>query len=138
MEILADMKDKADNQLRDLRNSEMKAKNSYELLRQGLQDEITAGKKELSDEKSAKAEAGEEKASSESDLAVANTEKSNGQQKNEQLASSCQTSAADHEANVAARNEELKVIDKAERILRESIGGSDSASFLQVSSRSTQ
>jgi len=136
MEILEDMKDKADGQLADLRNNEMQAKNSYNLLRQGLQDSIAAEQKELSDTRSAKAEAAEEKASGESNLAVTQKETVTSQKKNEDVTANCQTSANDHEANAAARVQELKVIGEAEQILRESTSGA--ASFLQVSAGSTQ
>jgi hypothetical protein len=46
--------------------------------------------------------------------------------------------ASDHEATVAARKEELKVIATAEKILKESTGGAESQSysFLQVSTAS--
>merc|ERR1719352_1632119 len=48
------------------------------------------------------------------------------------------TTAADHEATVAARNEELKVIHTAEKILRDSTGGAESQTygFLQVAATS--
>merc|ERR1719169_418038 len=49
--------------------------------------------------------------------------------------SDCQTVAADHEANVASRTSELKAIDEATKILKETTGGAESRqySFLQVS-----
>merc|ERR1719316_28264 len=48
------------------------------------------------------------------------------------------TTAADHEATVAARNEELKVIATAEKILKESTGGAveQTYSFLQTATSS--
>jgi len=48
--------------------------------------------------------------------------------------SDCMTTAADHEATVAARNEELKVIATAEKILKESTSGAvgQTYSLLQV------
>jgi len=47
------------------------------------------------------------------------------------------TTAADHEATVAARTEELKVIKQAEKILSESTGGAEGQtySFLQTASK---
>merc|ERR1719359_1497360 len=47
-----------------------------------------------------------------------------------------ESTAADHEATVAARNEELKVIATAEKILKESTGGAEGQtySFLQLAS----
>jgi len=136
MEVIEDMKDKAEGQLSDLRRSETKAKNSYGLLSQGLKDEIEAETKELEDTKSSKAESGEEKASSEGNLEVTKKELSSANTKNDEISSSCQTSSSDHEANVAARVEELKVIVQAEQILRESTGAA-SASFLQVKASSS-
>jgi len=51
--------------------------------------------------------------------------------------SDCMTTAADHEATVAARTEELKVIATAEKILKDSTSGAvgQTYSFLQISSR---
>lgn len=137
MEALEDLKDKAEGQLTALRSNEMKAKNSYELLRQGLQDEIKAATQELQDTKSGKAEAAEAKASSEGNLVVAKKEKASSAKKNSEVQSSCQVAAGDHEANVAARKEELKVLATAEKILTESTGAADAASsFLQLRSSS--
>merc|ERR1719183_3016683 len=47
------------------------------------------------------------------------------------------TTAADHEATVTARTEELKVIATAEKILKESTSGAvgQTYSFFQISSR---
>lgn len=135
MVVLEDMRDKAEGQLADLRNNEKKAKHSYEMLRQGLQDEIKAAKKELEEEKSGKAEAAEEMASATGNLEVAKRENKASNKKRDELQSSCQTAAGNHEANVAARMEELKVIGEAERILKESTGfvqEEQPESFVQV------
>ena len=50
----------------------------------------------------------------------------------------CMTTAADHEATMAARTEELKVIATAEQILKDSTSGAvgQSYSLLQLSSKS--
>merc|ERR1719377_479208 len=92
----------------------------------------------MNEEKSAKEAAGEGKATAEGDLA--GTEKAL-KESEEALAtanSDCMTTAADHEATVAARNEELKVIATAEKILKESTGGavSQTYSLLQVTASS--
>merc|ERR1719486_520619 len=92
----------------------------------------------MNEEKTAKEGAEEEKATAEGDLA--STEKAL-KESEEALAtanSDCMTTAADHEATVAARNEELKVIATAEKILKESTGGAEGQtySFLQVAASS--
>merc|ERR1719182_649237 len=91
----------------------------------------------MNEEKSAKAAADEGKATAEGDLATTVAEL---KEANSALATSnsdCMTTAADHEATVAARNEELKVIATAEKILKESTSGAagQTYSFLQMSSR---
>jgi len=135
MDLLEDMKDKTESQLADLRKSETQARNSYAMLKQSLDDEGKAATKELNDEKSNKAEASEEKASAEGNLEVATKETASSQKKNDHVQGDCQTVAADHEANVAARKEELKTIDEVEKILKEATGGA--ASFLQVAAASS-
>jgi chromosome segregation ATPase len=131
MDVLEDMKDKAEGELADLRKTETGAKNSYAMLKQSLDAEIAATTKELNDTKANKEEAGEEKASSEGDLEVTTKELKGSGEKQDTVQSDCQTVAADHQANVAARILELKTIDEAEKILRETTGGG-AASFLQV------
>merc|ERR1719218_325669 len=91
----------------------------------------------MNEEKSAKEAAAEGKATAEGDLA--STVKAL-KESNEALAtahSDCMTTAADHEATVAARNEELKVIATAEKILKDSTSGAvgQTYSLLQISSR---
>jgi hypothetical protein len=138
MDVLEDMKDKAESQLADLRITETKAKNSYALLKQSLSNEIAALKKEMADEKVGKAEAGEEKATAEGNLEVAKKETKSSKSKEAQVRSDCQTIAADHEVNVVARKVELRTIEEAEKILRESTGGAESRqySFIQTAATS--
>merc|ERR1719305_1736821 len=88
----------------------------------------------MNEEKSAKAAAAEGKATAEGDLATTVKELSDGEAALATANSDCMTTAADHEATVAARNEELKVIATAEKILKESTSGAvgQTYSLLQV------
>merc|ERR1719433_1735199 len=92
----------------------------------------------MEDEKAAQLSADEAKVTAEEDLAM--TSKSLASSK-EQLAtaqSTCLTVAADHEATVAARKEELSVIAEARKILQDTSSGavSQTYSLLQIRSRS--
>merc|ERR1719310_63795 len=105
------------------------------MMKQSLEDQMAADTKNMNEEKAAKEEAEEGKATAEGDLA--STVKAL-KQAEEDLAtanSDCMTTAADHEATVAARTEELKVIATAEKILKESTSGavSQTYSLLQTS-----
>merc|ERR1712178_518954 len=96
------------------------------------------GTKEMNEEKSAKEAAAEEKATAEGDLATTNKELKEAQGNLATANSDCMTTAADHEATVAARNEELKVIATAEKILKDSTSGAvdQTSSLLQTQSGS--
>jgi hypothetical protein len=70
VEVLEDLKDKAESELSDLRKAETKAQHNYDMLKQSLEDQKSADEKDLADEKGAKAAAEEEKATAEGDLEV--------------------------------------------------------------------
>merc|ERR1719345_104492 len=113
IDILEDMKEKAEGELSDLRKAEGSAKQEYNMLKSSLEGQIGADTKDLDDQKSGKAAAEEEKAASEGDLTGTSKELSNAQGDLATSNMNCMTTAADHEATVAARDEELAVIAKA-------------------------
>merc|ERR1719158_208146 len=91
----------------------------------------------MNEEKSAKEAAAEGKGTAEGDLATTVKELKVAEESLATANSDCMTTAADHEATVAARNEELKVIATAEKILKESTAGASGQtySFLQLRTR---
>mmetsp|Transcript_55691 Transcript_55691/g.145246 ORF Transcript_55691/g.145246 Transcript_55691/m.145246 type:complete len:703 (+) Transcript_55691:66-2174(+) len=136
VEVLEDMKDKAEAQLSELRKAEVNAKHNYEMLKQSLEDQVAADSKDMGEEKSGKAAAEEAKATAESDLETTNKDLANSKEQLATAHSSCMQTAADHEATVASRAEELKAIAEAKKILEETSAGavSQSYSFLQMAS----
>jgi len=137
VDVLADMKDKAEGELGDLRKAENSAKHNFDMLKQSLDDQISADSTDLKQEKNALAAAQEGKATAEGDLSVTKKELAAAQNELATASAECMQVAADHEATVAARAEELAVIAKAKKILEETSGGGveQSYSFLQVTSR---
>jgi len=138
VDTIEDMKDKAEAQLSDARKAEMKTKHNYEMLKQGLDDTIAADKKDLAEQKSNLAAAQEDKGTAEGELEVCKKDLKTAQDALATSQSDCMTSAADHEATIVARKEELEVIAKSKKILEETAGGAaeKSYSFLQVSASS--
>jgi hypothetical protein len=136
MDVLEDLKEKAESELADLRKAEGNAKHNYEMTKQSLVDQSDADDKDLSDEKAAKAAAEETKATAEGDLAVTTKDLANANSGLETANGNCMTVAGDHEATVAARKEELGVIATAIKILKETSDGaaSQTYSFFQVES----
>jgi len=134
--LLEEMKEKAEGQLADLRKAEATAKHNYNMLKQSLEDEMDADNKDMAEEKSLKAAAEELKATSEGDLAETVKELGKDQESLKTASTTCMSVAADHEATVKSRTEELNAIATAEKILKESTGGAveQSYSLLQIQS----
>lgn len=132
VDVLADMKDKADGELGDLRKAESNAAHNYNMLKQSLDDQIKADTADLDQEKNTQTAAEEEKATAEGDLGVTVKELKASEEELEICQSDCMLVAGDHELSVTARKDELAVIAKAKKILEESTKGA-SASFIQVS-----
>jgi len=94
--------------------------------------------KNMNAEKASKEEAEEDKAAAEGDLAATVKGLKESEEALATANRDCMTTAADHEATVASRTEELKVIATAEKILQESTGGAEEQTYslLQVTSAS--
>jgi peptidoglycan hydrolase CwlO-like protein len=138
LDTLEDLKEKAEEQLSSLRKSEMTAKHSYEMVKQSLEDQSAADSKDLEEEKSSKASAAESLAGAEGDLTTTTADLKAAEEALATAKETCAEVSADHEATVAARAEELKVIGEAIEILKNTTGGgvSQAYSFLQEATSS--
>jgi len=137
-DVLEDLKEKAEGQLSDLRKAESSTKHNYELLRTSLEAQKDADTKDMKEQQAAKAEAEEDKATAEGDLQITATTLKVSSSDLATASSTCMTVAADHEATIAARAEELKTIAEAKKILVDTSAGavSQTYSLLQVSASS--
>jgi len=138
-DVLEDMKEKAEGQLAELRKTESSTKHNFNMLKQSLTDEIAADSKDMDSEKSLKASTEESKAVAEGDLAETVKTLAEDKQALSTAGSTCMTVAADHEATVKSRNEELAAIATAKKIIGETSSGAvgQSYSFLQVVSQAS-
>merc|ERR1719215_1783173 len=71
VDLLEDLKEKAEGELAEARKAESNAKHNYAMMRQSLEDQMAADTKDMNAEKSAKEAAAESKATAEGDLATA-------------------------------------------------------------------
>jgi len=135
-DVLEDLKEKAETQLAELRKGETNTAHNYAMLKQSLEDQMAADTKDMNEEKAAKAAAEEGKAGAEGDLEVTNSDLKNAKTALATANSDCMETAANHEATVAARKDELKVIAEATKVLQDMTGGavSQTYSFVQVGS----
>merc|ERR1712217_301969 len=131
-------KEKAEEQLSGLRKAETTAKHNFAMLKQSLTDQLAADNKDMTDEKASKAASAEAKATAEGDLAKTVKDLADGENSLKTTSTSCMTVAADHEATVKSRKEELAAVAEAKKILVESSSGavSQSYSLLQTASMS--
>jgi DNA repair exonuclease SbcCD ATPase subunit len=134
VDVLADMKEKAESELAELRKAEGNAKHNYDMLKQSLTDSISADNTDMDQEKKSMGANSEEKATAEGDLSVTSKDLKASEEELATAQAECMQVAADHEATVTAREEELAVIAKAKKILEETQNGA-AANFLQISTR---
>jgi len=138
LEMLEDLKDKAESQLGDLRKAERSTSQNYQLLASSLQDQIKADTKDLNDEKASKAASQEAKSIAEGDLAESSNSLNNDKSALKTASISCRTGEEDNEASMKSRNAELTALTTAKKILSETGGGAaDRAySFFEVDHQS--
>jgi len=129
LDVISDLKEKAEGQLSDLRKAESNTRHNFEMLKQSLEDQIAADTKAKNEEEADRAASQEANAAAEADLAQTVKDLANAQASLATAAQDCMTTAADHQATVAAREEELAVIAKAKEILTSTSSGAVSQTY---------
>jgi len=138
VDMLEDLKEKAEEELAELRKAESSAKHNFAMTKQSLEDQIAADTKDMEEEKAAKAASEETKAAAVGDLAETTKALANAETVLQTTGTTCMSVAADHEATMKSRTEELTAIATAKKILTETSSGavSQTYSFLQFSQSS--
>jgi len=134
VDVLDDLKEKAEEELADVRKAESGSKHNFQMLKQSLEDQMSADTKDLNEEKSDKAAAEETKATAVGDLDQTAKSLANAEDNLHTTGTTCMTVAADHEATMKGRQEELTAIATARKMLSETSSGAvgQSYSFLEV------
>jgi chromosome segregation ATPase len=135
VETLEGLSDKAQTQLSEARKVETTALHNFELLKQGLEDQIKFNTKDTTEAKKSLAESSEKKAAAESDLAMTSKELEADTTGLGDLNQDCMAKAQAQEAADKARAEELEAIAAAKKAVSEMTGGAEvgTYSLLQVS-----
>jgi len=136
VDMLEDMKDKAEEELSSLRKSEAEARSNFAMLKQSMSFQMSTDSQSLDEEKSNKAASQQAKATAEGELEVTSREFKSTTSELEMTKSSCIQAAADHEASMKARDEELKVVAEATKTLESTTNGAadQTYSLLELSS----
>merc|ERR1719487_506587 len=123
IDVLTDLKQKAEVQLDEARKEEINAKHNFDLLKQSLEDQISVDTKEMAETKSMKHDAAETKANAQGELTVTEKDLKEAESVLKNMKSDCMTKATDNEMSVKNREEELKAIAAAKKVLLEKTGG---------------
>lgn len=138
VDTLTSMKDDAEGELSEARKAEMNSQHNYDMLKQGLTDEIAAAEHEKKEAEEAKAEAAELQATSEGELVLTEKDLADAQAALQAISTDCMEKASDHTVSTQGRADELKALATAKKIIQQSTSGAEgqSYSFLQVSATS--
>lgn len=145
VQVLTDMKDKAETQLQKVQKGELQARNVYNHLIAALKAQKEADEKEKARETLEKEEATEDKAGASGNLKQTVKLLDVHTEAYRQTKAQCVQNANDHEAAVASRAQEMKAVDEATKVLEEMSAGTASkvydffqeSSLQQVHSHST-
>merc|ERR1719386_70578 len=121
--------DKAQRQLDDARKSETGSRMNFEMLKQSLEDAIKYGNKDMDGAKKARGAASETMATAEGDLTVTSKDLAEDIKSLAELHHDCMTKAEEFEAEAKSRDEELKALAQARKIIAESTGGAEAKSY---------
>merc|ERR1719223_489137 len=132
VDILEDMKEKAETQMSDLRKAEQTAKNNYQKLKQSIEDQVGNDESDKAEQEKKKAAAAEGKATAEGELEVTVADLKTSTDGLATTQKDCMQVAIDHQDAVAAMHEELRVLAEAIKIIKDSTGSFVQTSFVQT------
>jgi len=138
IDTLNGLLEQATSQLDAATKAETTNKNNFDMLKQGLTDEIKFANKDMDESKKELAESGEIKAGAEGDLAVTSKALAEDVAALADLHQNCMTKAQDFEAETTSRGEELKALAMAKKAVVENTSGAaeQSYDFMQMSTSS--
>jgi len=137
--IIATMQDlfeKAEAQLAEARNSENKSNQAYQMLAQGLRDEVKYATDDMNKAKKGLGASGEAQATAEGDLSVTSKDLAEDIATLSTLHQDCMKGAEDFQAETRSRGEELHALATAKKVITEATSGAadQSYAFLQLAS----
>merc|ERR1719487_550661 len=140
--VLEGLLEKAQDQLDKVRKAETVSKQNYDMLKQSLTDEIRFANQDMDEAKTGLAASKESKAVAQGDLDATSADLKGDTAAKRELHHACMTAAQEFEEAVKSRAAELGALAEAKKVIQESTGGAESAtyglaqtSFLQVAAR---
>eukprot|EP00929_Paragymnodinium_shiwhaense_P040267 TRINITY_DN2103_c0_g1_i1.p1 TRINITY_DN2103_c0_g1~~TRINITY_DN2103_c0_g1_i1.p1 ORF type:complete len:705 (+),score=329.11 TRINITY_DN2103_c0_g1_i1:82-2196(+) len=136
VETLEGLLEKGKDMLEEARKKEANAQHNFDMLKQSLSDELKFSGKDMDKAKKDMAQQKEAKAGAEGEMAITKKDLEEGKKLQGTLQRDCTEKAQDFEAETKSRSEELKALATAKQAIQESTGGAaditySGASFLQ-------
>jgi hypothetical protein len=125
--------EKAQANLDTARNTETANIQAYEMLKQGLEDEVKFANKEKTEAEQSKSASEEKKATAEGDLEITTKDLNEDIKALAELHHNCMTKAEEYEEETKSRGEELKALATAKKIIVETTGGAADQSYIEES-----
>merc|ERR1719480_775154 len=129
LDVLEDLKDKAQEQLASLRGQEAASTRNFQLLEQSLQDSLKYDGEGLTEAKATRTSCAASQAAAQKSLAGNTAELSSDEAAQAQLGADCTMRASMHEEEARSRAEELKAIQEAKAVIVSTTGGGAQASY---------
>lgn len=129
IETLEDLLDKAKDQLDAARTKETSARHNFEMLAQSLNDEMKFGNEDFAKAKKNLALQKEAKASAQGDLGMTSSSLAEDEKTMGTLKQDCLMKAQDYEAETKSRDEELKALVEAKKVLSEMSGNAADVTY---------
>merc|ERR1719230_394075 len=131
IDTMNDLLNKASTQLENARNTETANIQAYEMLKQGLEDEVKFANKEKTEASQSKSASEEKKATAEGDLEISTKDLDEDIKALAELHHNCMTKAEEYEEETKSRGEELKALATAKKIIVETTGGAADQSYIE-------
>jgi len=119
----------AQKQLEDARKAETSSLHTFQLLKQSLEDSIAFATKDLEAAKKGRAESSERKAGDDEALAMTSKDLAADSSSLADLQAECSVKAQEFEAATKSRNEELKALAEAQKVIAEETGGAEKLTY---------
>jgi len=136
IDMIEELKGKAEAELSDLRKDEMGRQHEFDMLKQSLTDSINTANRDRKNDQNSLAQNQETSGKAVGDLAEEENSLSTNQAGLKDLVSTCAQRNKDYEAEVVSRNEELEALGKAIEILTDpafAAANQGRTDFLQLS-----
>lgn len=129
IQLMEGLLEKAEEQLAKARKAEANSAHNFNMVSQSLTDQMKYANKDLADTKVALSEAQEKKASATGDLVVTSKDLAGDVAGKEALHQDCMSAAQEFELETRSRDEEVKAVATAKKIIEESTGGAEKQTY---------